>query len=121
MVPSAAAAAPGDRRDRVRNPWRAGRHVVTVPRLADLQGPTHGVVELPHRIVWQANRKVDLDHPALLLWAYEAVLREAVSIEELQRWLDGPTLVRVWPQLHLPASVREAWLQQHPELGRAAA
>jgi hypothetical protein len=121
MVPSAAAAAPGDRGNRGRNPWRARRHVVTAPRLADLQGPTTGVVELPHRIFWQSDRHVDLDEPALLRWTYETVLREAVSVAELQRWLDGPTLARLWPDLHLPASVRQAWQQRHPDLVRAAA
>ena len=121
MVPSAAAAALGDRGDRGRNPWRAGRHVVTAPRLAGLQGPTTGVVELPHRIFWQPDRHVNLDDPALLRWTYETVLREAVSVEELEDWLDGPTLVRLWPDLHLPSPVRQAWQQRHPALGRAAA
>jgi hypothetical protein len=100
---------------------RPVRHVVTAPRLEDLRGPAGGVVELPHRIVWQANPRVDLDHPELLLWAYEAVLREAASIRELETLLDGPTLARVWPDLHLPANVREAWEGQHPGLRRAAA
>ena len=120
-VPAAAAAAPGGRGNRGRAPGRLGRHVVAAPRLADLHGPTTGVVELPHRIFWQPDRHVDLDDPALLRWAYETVLREAVSVEELQHWLDGPTLARLWPDLHLPAPVRQAWQQRHPDLGRAAA
>ncbi|MDQ2875889.1 MAG: hypothetical protein M3Y33_14310 [Actinomycetota bacterium] len=93
-VPSATAAAPGDRGNRGRNPWRSGRHVVTAPRLADLHGPASGVVELPHRLLWQADRHVDLDNPALLRWAYQIVLREAVTVDELRSWLDGPTLAR---------------------------
>jgi hypothetical protein len=94
---------------------------VTAPRLADLHGPTTGVVELPHRLFWQPDRHVNLSRPALLQWTYETVLREAVSVEELERWLDGPTLVRLWPDLYLPAVVRQAWQQRHPDLVRVAA
>ena len=95
------------------------RRVVTAPRLADLHGPASGVIELPHRLLWQSDRHVDLDNPALLRWAYQIVLREAVSVEELRTWLDGETLIRVWPDLYLPRSVRQAWEEQHPVL-RAA-
>jgi hypothetical protein len=121
VVSPAAAAAPGEPGSQLRNPWRARRHVVTAPRLADLHGPAAGVVELPHRMFWQSDRHVDLDNPALLRWAYETVLREAASVDELQHWLDGPTLTRLWPDLHLPAPVRLAWQQRHPDLRRPAA
>jgi hypothetical protein len=117
-APSAAPVGPGNRG---RNPWRDPRRVVTAPRLADLHGPVTGVVELPHRLFWQPDRHVDLSRPAVLRWTYETVLREAVSVAELERWLDGPTLVRLWPDLYLPAVVRQAWQQRHPDLGRAAA
>jgi hypothetical protein len=88
---------------------------------ADLHGPVAGVVELPHRIFWQPDRHVDLDDPALLRWAYETVLREAASVDELQDWLDGPTMARLWPVLHLTAPVRPAWQERHLDLGRTAA
>jgi hypothetical protein len=94
----------------------AHRRVVTAPRLEELHGPTSGVVELPHRLFWQPDRHVDLDDPALLRWTYETVLREAVSAEELRTWLDGPTLVRLWPDLYLPRWVRQAWQDQYPVL-----
>jgi hypothetical protein len=94
---------------------------VTAPRLAGLHGPTTGVVELPHRLFWQPDRHVNLDSPGLLQWTYETVLREAASAAELERWLDGPTLVRLWPDLYLPAAVRQAWQQRHPDLLQAAA
>lgn len=108
-------AEPGRSSDR---PWRP---VVTAASLADLRGPASGVVELPHRMFWQPDRHVDLDVPALLVWAYETVLRESLTARELEQWLDGPTLVRVWRDLYLPAYVRRAWEQRHPEeLGRPA-
>jgi len=117
VPPAAGAALPGSGR---RNPWRS-RRVVTAARLADLHGPTSGVVELPLRLFWQPDRHVDLDSPGLLPWMYETVLREAHSVEELEQWLDGPTLERVWPDLYLPAVVRQAWQQRHPVLRRDAA
>jgi hypothetical protein len=120
-VPPAAGQVPAAGVGARRNPWRAGRRVVTAARLSDLHGPTSGVVELPHRMFWQPDRHVNLDSPGLLQWTYETVLREAASVAELERWLDGPTLVRLWPDLYLPAAVRLAWQQRHPDLRRAAA
>jgi hypothetical protein len=90
--------------------------VVTAPSLDQLHGPVSGVIELPHRLFWQADRHVDLDNPALLRWTYQVVLREAASVEELRTWLDGDTLVRLWSDLYLPRWVRQAWQQRHPEL-----
>lgn len=84
--------------------------------LTTLHGPTTGVVELPHRLFWQPRRAVNLDHPALLRWMYETVLREAVTVDELETWLDGPTLIRVWPELFVPRGVRQAWEERHPHL-----
>jgi hypothetical protein len=94
--------------------------VVVAPDLSELHGPTSGVVELPHRLFWQPDRHVNLDNPALLRWMYETVLREAVSVRELQTWIDGPTLIEVWPDLYLPRWVSQAWQAAHPELRRAA-
>jgi hypothetical protein len=50
---------------------------------------------------------------------YENVLREAIRVGELRDYLDGPTLVRVWPQLNLPRAVRAAWEARHPRLRHA--
>jgi hypothetical protein len=95
---------------------RPGRSAVVAPDLTALRGPTSGIVELPHRLFWQPNRSVDLDHPALLRWMYETVLTEAISVTELTTWLDGPTLVRLWPELFVPKGVRAAWEARHPRL-----
>ncbi len=84
--------------------------------LSELNGPTSGIVELPHRLFWQPDRHVDLDRPGLLAWMYETVLTEAIRIEELQTWLHGPTLTRLWPALYLPRGVRRAWEERHPVL-----
>ena len=100
---------------------RPGRCALVVDDLAALRGPTGGVVALPHRLLWRPDRTVDLDQPWQLAAMYETVLVEAVRPDELCAWLDGPTLVRLWPQLYLPRGVRRAWQERHPELGRLVA
>jgi hypothetical protein len=49
------------------------------------------------------------------------VLREAIRVDELRSYLDGATLLRMWPQLNLPRAVRAAWEARHPRLRLAAA
>ena len=95
---------------------------MVAPDLSELTGPTSGVVELPLRLFWQPNRRVNLDNPAILAWMYETVLTESASVDELRTWLDGATLVRLWPKLFVPRGVRQAWEERHPVLqARAAA
>ena len=101
---------------------RPGRGVLVAADLADLCGPVTGVVELPLRLFWSAaDRTFDLADPDMLRSMYEKVLREAVQAGELAAYLDGGTLIAVWPQLFLPRNLRQAWEQRHPELRRAAA
>jgi hypothetical protein len=95
---------------------RPGRPAVVIDDLDRLGGPGGGRIELPHRIFWQPDRNFNLDVPWQLCEAYEAVLREAVSQQELADWLDRDTLVRLWPHLTLPRGVRAAWETRHPRL-----
>uniref|UniRef100_UPI0026AFA9AB hypothetical protein n=1 Tax=Micromonospora yangpuensis TaxID=683228 RepID=UPI0026AFA9AB len=87
-----------------------------VSSLDELRGPVTGTVELPHRLFWQPDRRIDLDEPGLLAWMYETVLTEAAHSDELRAWLHGPTLIGLWPQLYLPRGVRRAWEEHHPAL-----
>jgi hypothetical protein len=52
---------------------------------------------------------------------YETVLREASRADDLVLWLDGPTLVRLWPALVLPPQVRLLWESRFKVLRRTAA
>lgn len=99
-----------------RHQARPGRLAVVVDDLRSLRGPTRGQVRLPHRLLWRPDRTLDLDQPWQLAAMYEIVLTEAVRVEELCAWLDGPTLVRLWPELYLPRGVRTAWQDRHPAL-----
>ncbi len=99
---------------------RPGRAALVAASLADLDGPAHGVVELPLRLFWSApDRTFDLDQPSMLRELYETVLREASRPDDLTSYLNGEILVAVWPDLFLPKGVRRAWEDQHPQL-RAA-
>jgi hypothetical protein len=99
---------------------RPGRPAVVIANLDELAGPEHGVVELPQRLMWNPDRSFDLDQPAELRWMYENVLREAIRTDELRRWINGGTLVRIWCDLNLPRGGGQAWEARHPELRPAA-
>ncbi len=101
-------------------PARPGRQVLVIDDLADLRGPTAGIVELPMRLFWHPNRVFDLDEPGIKRWVYQIVLREATRPEDLAAHLDGATLARLWPDLRLPRGVRQAWEAGHPSLLVAA-
>jgi hypothetical protein len=105
---------------RARHQARPGRGALVAADLADLRGPTTGTVELPIWLFWYPDRTFDLDEPYVLQWVYQTVLREAARPEDLAAYLDGDTLVALWPGLALPKGVRRAWEDQHPALRAAA-
>jgi hypothetical protein len=100
---------------------RPHRPALVSRTLAELRGPVHGTVELPQRLMWNPNRRFDLDNHDLLLWLYENVLREAIRHDELRRWINGRMLARVWAELNLPHGVRRAWEVRHAALRKAKA
>jgi len=107
---------------RTRYQSRPGRRALVATSLADLRGPTEGTVELPLWLFWSApGHTFDLGDPDMRRWLYQTVLREASRLEDLTTYLDGDTLVALWPDLYLPKGVRQAWEDQHPALRAAAA
>ena len=62
----------------------------------------------------------DLSDGDRLLEMYEAVFDAARTEADLTEYLNGETLVRVWPQLTLAPRVRHAWEAAHPLLGQPA-
>jgi hypothetical protein len=121
MYPPGMVTLPGDA-TRTRYQSRPGRLAVVAASLADLQGPTEGTVELPLWLFWSApGHTFDLGDRDMRRWLYQTVLREASSPEDLTAYLDGDTLVALWPDLFLPKGVRQAWEERHPALRAAAA
>jgi len=101
---------------------RPGRRVLVALDLADLRGPATGTVELPLRLFWSGqDRTFDLGDPGTRQWVYETVLQEASRPEDLTAFLDGKTLVGLWPVLFVPKGVRRAWEETHPVLRAASA
>jgi hypothetical protein len=107
---------------RARYQSRPGRRAVVAASLDDLRGPAEGTVELPLWLFWSCpDRAFDLADRDMRLWFYQTVLREASRVEDLAAYLDGGTLIALWPDLYLPRGVRQAWEDQHPVLREAAA
>jgi hypothetical protein len=107
---------------RTRYRVRPGRRVIVVTDLASLRGHVHGTVELPLRLCWSSmDRTFDLGKPYMRRWYYQTVLREASRPEDLTHYLDCDTLIDLWPDLHLPVGVRQAWEEHHPVLRSATA
>jgi hypothetical protein len=101
---------------------RPGHPVLVAASLADLHGPTGGMAELPLWLFWSCpGHTFDLGDPDMRRWFYQTVLREASRPEDLTGYLDGDTLIALWPDLYLPAGVRQAWEDQHPVLRAVAA
>ncbi len=106
---------------RTRYQSRPGRRAVVIASLADLRGPTEGTVELPIWLFWSSpGHTFDLGDRDMRRWLYQTVLREASRPEDLTTYLDGDTLIALWPDLYLPKGVRQAWEDQHPALRAAA-
>lgn len=92
------------------------RHYVVPVSLADLRGPTSGVVTLDRWLDWSGDSTYDLDDTGDLQVMYQTVLNQAASVEDLCRWLNGDTLCRLWPSLWLPTRLRALWQTQFSEL-----
>lgn len=97
------------------------RHVVVAPDLQALRGPLQGQWQLPPHLDSSAPAVFDFARPRDLEEAYQLVLLEASSTADLEQWLDGEQLLRLWPELYLPRVVRVAWQSQHPQLARVGA
>ncbi|HEX5292940.1 MAG TPA: hypothetical protein VFX25_29060, partial [Streptosporangiaceae bacterium] len=85
---------------RARYESRPGRRAVVAASLADLRGPAEGTVELPIWLFWSGpDHTFDLGDQDMRRWLYQIVLREAGSLEDLTAYLDGDTLIALWPDL----------------------
>lgn len=95
------------------------------PTLDVLNGPDSGEIELPLRLFWSgpsdAPARFNLDERYDAISAYQHILGQARTPADLMRYLNGRLLERLWPDLKLPAALRQAWEDAHPALGAVPA
>jgi len=103
-----------------RQPYGDGRPYALPASLADLTGPTEGLVVLPHTVAWTGRREYDISAAADLRVLYERVLTEAPDTDLISALLNAGILRRVWSDLFLPAGVRRLWEARFTDLSSAA-
>jgi len=87
-----------------------------VDSLGQLDGPSAGVVELPHSLFWApGGGRIDLDEAGGTAMAYQAVLSEGTAADQ-RALLNRHVLLSVWQELMLPRRVRDLWEAKFPEL-----
>ena len=91
------------------------RDVVVPASLDDLRGAVEGTVEIPNYLNWYGCRFYDLSVPRRVESLYTAVVREALSKDDL-RFLNKGVLLELWSALRIPVRVRAAWESAFPEL-----
>jgi len=94
---------------------------VVATDLALLRGPVRGHWQLPLHLDASARAVYDFADPDQRQEAYQLVLLEAASLLDLERWLEGTELLRMWPELYLPRNVRAAWQSKQPALAQVGA
>lgn len=103
-----------------RPPYGDRRPYALPESLADLAGPTEGLVLLPRTVAWTGRREYDISSTADVRVLYERVLTEAPDAGVLSAVLDTELLRRVWSEMVLPVSVRRLWEARFNELSSAA-
>ena len=97
-------------------PYGHRKPSILAETLIALNGPTRGMITLPHHLDWSSRAEYDLSRPARLSSMYKAVLTEASSTDDLHTWLNRELLLRLWPTLWLPPQLRRRWEEPFSEL-----
>ncbi|MER0484636.1 hypothetical protein ABR737_41010 [Streptomyces sp. Edi2] len=90
--------------------------------LEDLNGPTHGTVDLPLHVAWSGRRSYGLEQPRSRMSLYRTVLAEGQR-QDLIDFLNRDLLLAQWPVLRTLISrpLRDVWEAAFPELATASA
>jgi hypothetical protein len=97
------------------------REVVVAPDLGVLRGPLRGRRQLPLHLDSSARPYYEFASARDHAQAYQLVLLEAVDVADLGQWLERAELLRLWPELYLPRTVRAAWQGAPPLLASIGA
>lgn len=87
----------------------------TPKSLDELRGPVSGIVRVRPHINTSPDPVYDLDKRSQRWSLYSAVVRDGLG-EDQATLLDRETLLRLWPDLNLPARCRKIWEDEFPEL-----
>lgn len=83
-----------------------------------LQGPAHGVIEVPVTVHWGPQSAWNLDVEGEAVFAYQQLVREGTPPVQTEL-LNAEVLKRVWPRLVLPERSRQLWESRFPELAES--
>lgn len=87
----------------------------TPTSLDALRGPASGILDLPVTVYWGPPHSFDLQNPADLETAYQALVLEGTPTDQ-EKFLNERLLRRVWPGLMLPQRCRRLWEERFPSL-----
>ena len=87
----------------------------TPTSLDALRGPATGVLDLPITVYWGPRQRFDLQDPADVETAYQALVREGTTAHQ-EALLNEELLRRLWPELMLPERCRRTWEDRFPDL-----
>lgn len=87
----------------------------TPTTLHALQGPAGGILELPLAAYWGPNPVVDLDTFDGVDKAYTALISNGRTSDQ-EALMNRERLIKVWPELALPARAQSIWESRFPEL-----
>ena len=90
---------------RARYESRPGRCVVVAASLAGLEGPIEGRSNCRLWLFWSSpGRTFDLDDPDMRRGCTRPCSARPARPEDLTAFLDGDTLIALWPTLYLPGA-----------------
>ncbi len=69
-------------------------------------------------LAWSGKRTYDAGDLRQAARMYKIVLEEAQQVDQLQRYVNGDLLRRLWRTMALARPVRSLWEQRFPELAR---
>lgn len=87
----------------------------TPTSLDALRGPATGVLDLPITVYWGPRQRFDLQDPADVEAAYQAIVRDGTTVHQ-EALLHEGLLRRLWPELMLPDRCRRRWEDRFPDL-----
>lgn len=99
------------------------RPIIVPTSLAELHGPSSGLVAPPRRLWWSGEEGTvfDVGNRGQATELYEAVFEAARAYHDITDYLNAELLVELWSELGMRRATRQAWEAAHPALATASA